>query len=39
MDYSYLNQAAAAAAFEDDDRERFAANLRRLVDEALREGD
>ena len=27
------------AAFEDDDRERFAANLRRLVDKALREGD
>lgn len=27
------------AAFEDEDRERFAANLRRLVDESLRDGD
>ena len=27
------------AAFEDDDRERCSADLRRLVDEALREGD
>ena len=27
------------APFEDDDRERFAANLRRLVEEALRDGE
>ena len=27
------------APFEDDDRERFAANLRRLVEESLRDGE